>query len=67
MDCGDSNCCEHPACRESIMCVYFADPVDVLLRSVSILRMMILRLTMVMMVGSHRLRPVPGSSLRSGS
>ena len=36
MDCGDSNCCEHPACRESIMCVYFADPVDVLLRSVSI-------------------------------
>ena len=37
VDCGDSNCCEHPACRESIMCVYFADPVDVLLRSVSIL------------------------------
>ena len=67
VDCGDSNCCEHPACRESIMCVYFADPVDVLLRSVSILRMMILRLTMVMMVGSRHLRPVPGSSLRSGS
>ena len=67
VDCGDSNCCEHPACRESIMCVYFADPVDVLLRSVSILRMMILRLTMVMMVGSRHLLPVPDSSLRSGS
>ena len=32
MDCGDSNCCSHPACKENIMCVYFADPVDVLLR-----------------------------------
>ena len=32
VDCGDSNCCSHPACRENIMCVYFADPVDVLLR-----------------------------------
>ena len=32
VDCGDSNCCSHPACKENIMCVYFADPVDVLLR-----------------------------------
>ena len=32
VDCGDSNCCSHPACKENIMCVYFAEPVDVLLR-----------------------------------
>jgi hypothetical protein len=29
-DCGDSSCCSHPACSENIMCVYFADPLDVL-------------------------------------
>ena len=31
-DCADSNCCSQPSCQENIMCVYFADPVDVLLR-----------------------------------
>ena len=29
-DCGDSSCCSHPACSENIMCVYFADPLEVL-------------------------------------
>ena len=32
VDCADSNCCGHPSCTESIMCVFLADPVDVLLR-----------------------------------
>ena len=31
-DCGDSKCCSHPSCKNSIMCMYLADPVDVLLR-----------------------------------
>ena len=31
-DCGDSKCCSHPSCQNDIMCMYLADPVDVLLR-----------------------------------
>ena len=31
-DCGDSKCCSHKSCRNSIMCMYLEDPVDVLLR-----------------------------------
>ena len=31
-DCGDSKCCSHPSCKNNIMCMYLADPVDVLLR-----------------------------------
>ncbi|CAB4063440.1 Teneurin-m,Tenascin,Teneurin-a [Lepeophtheirus salmonis] len=29
-DCADSRCCSHPSCRKNIMCVYSADPVEVL-------------------------------------
>ena len=32
IDCGDSKCCSHPSCKNNIMCMYLADPVDVLLR-----------------------------------
>ena len=32
IDCGDSKCCSHPSCRNSIMCMYLEDPVEVLLR-----------------------------------
>jgi len=31
-DCADSRCCSHPSCQGSIMCVFLADPVEVLLR-----------------------------------
>ena len=31
-DCGDSKCGSHPSCKNNIMCMYLADPVDVLLR-----------------------------------
>lgn len=31
-DCGDSKCCSHDSCKKSIMCLYLADPVEVLLR-----------------------------------
>ena len=32
MDCADSQCCSHPSCSDSIMCVFLADPSSVLLR-----------------------------------
>ena len=31
-DCSDSKCCSHDSCKKSIMCLYLADPVEVLLR-----------------------------------
>jgi hypothetical protein len=31
-DCGDSKCCSLDSCKKSIMCLYLADPVEVLLR-----------------------------------
>ena len=30
IDCGDSSCCSHPVCAENILCVYFADPEQVI-------------------------------------
>nr|XP_018915751.1 PREDICTED: teneurin-a isoform X2 [Bemisia tabaci] len=32
VDCSDSECCTHPACKEHIMCLASNDPVEVLLR-----------------------------------
>ena len=31
-DCEDSKCCSHPSCTKGMLCMYLADPVDVLLR-----------------------------------